>query len=284
MNWILLSIVSAFFVSLIQILQRSLLKNKDSDPVAYSFVFQMIVALLFLVYTVVTKTFELPDTTSVGWNVLLMSLLYGVGTILLFYAYKLSEASEVSIIFSTSAVWSTLSAVFFLGDQVNIFQIFGMTLIVLGMVLVNIKKTKWRIGRGHFFGLLGAIMFGAAFVNDAYILRLYSSVPSYLVVSFAIPSFVSLLVRPGALKAIPSFFELKTFLKITVCSLLYTFAALSVFSAIKIGGQPSLVNMLRQVGLIFTVLLSYVVLGEKDNMRNKWIAVSLALLGGLLLI
>ena len=142
MNWILLSIVSAFFVSLIQILQRSLLKNKDSDPVAYSFVFQMIVALLFLVYTVVTKTFELPDTTSVGWNVLLMSLLYGVGTILLFYAYKLSEASEVSIIFSTSAVWSTLSAVFFLGDQVNIFQIFGMTLIVLGMVLVNIKKTK----------------------------------------------------------------------------------------------------------------------------------------------
>lgn len=284
MNWIFLSIISAFFVSTIQVLQRTLLKDKNSDPVAYSFVFQIIVAFLFLLYTIFTGTFEQPDITSVGLNVLIMSVLYGVGTIILFYAYKLSEASEVSIIFSSSAVWSTLSAIVFLGDTVYAKQMIGMALIVLGMVLVNIKSTKWKIGKGHFLGLIGAMMFGAAFVNDAYILKLYTSVPSYLIIAFAIPSFVSLLIKPSAIKAIPTFFEYRTLFKVFICSVLYSLAAMTVFSAIKIGGQPSLVNMLRQSGLVFTVILSYFTLNERDNMKNKWIAVFLAVIGGVLLI
>lgn len=284
MNWIILTIASAFFASSVQVLQRKLLKSKNSDPIAYSFVFQLIVAVLFLLYALATGTFEQPDITSVGLNVTLMSALYGLGSIFLFYAYKYSEASEVSIIFSTSAVWSTLTAVIFLGDKIKADQILGMGLIVLGMILVNLKKTKWQIGKGHLFGLLGAIMFGVAFVNDAYILGLYTSIPSYMVIAFALPALVSIIIKPSAIKSIPSFFEYKTLTKVIICSVMYSLAAMTVFSAIKIGGQPSIVNMLRQSGLVFTVLLSYFTLDEKDNMRNKWISVILAIFGGILLI
>lgn len=51
MNWLLLTITSALANSLTRILQKVLLKNKDSDPFAFSFVFQLVVALLFLIYT-----------------------------------------------------------------------------------------------------------------------------------------------------------------------------------------------------------------------------------------
>lgn len=284
MNWISLTFLSSFFSATTSVFERLLLKDKDSDPIAFSFIFQVSVAILFLVYAITTKTWEKPSLSLVWLNILYMSLLYGVGSVLIFFAYKMSEASEISILFATSAVWSTISAVLFLGNKVSGKQLIGITLVLLGSVIINIKKTRWKLSKGHIFAMLGAMMFGGAFVNDAFILVNYSSIPSYMVIAFALPAFISLAIRPSSIRNLSKFLLPKEFLSILFCALIYAFAAITVFSAIKIGGQPAIVNMLRQSGLLFTVMLSYFLLSEKDNMKNKVIAVLLAVSGGFLLI
>lgn len=48
MTWLTLALASAFFFALAAILQRVLMKDDKSDPVAYAFVFQFLIALMFL--------------------------------------------------------------------------------------------------------------------------------------------------------------------------------------------------------------------------------------------
>ena len=48
MNWFILALASAISGSVARILQKVLLKHEQSDVFAFSFVFQMSVAFLFL--------------------------------------------------------------------------------------------------------------------------------------------------------------------------------------------------------------------------------------------
>ncbi len=106
MNWILLTLVSSVASATTQVLQKVLIRDKDSDPIAFSFVFQLIVALIFLIYTVSTGTFSQPDLRSVWPNLVSMALLYAFGSIFTYNAYKTAEASEISVIFATSSLFS----------------------------------------------------------------------------------------------------------------------------------------------------------------------------------
>lgn len=284
MNWILLTFISSLASALTQVLQKVLMRDKNSDPIAFSFVFQLIVAIIFLVYTVSTGTFGHPDLRSVWLNLVVMTLLYALGSVLTYHAYKTAEASEISVIFATSSLWSVVSASILLREKIDGKQMLGMFLVLLSLVAVNIRKTKWELGKGHLFATIGAFMFGVAFTNDAVILSEYSSVAPYMVLAFAAPSFVSLLFKPNAIFAVPDFFKPKKVLSLFLCAVFYSLAAISIFSAFKAGGQASIISMLRQSGIIFTVLLSFIFLKERDNMRNKVVGVILAMAGGLLLV
>lgn len=284
MNWILLTFISSLASALTQVLEKVLLRDKTSDPIAFSFVFQLMVALIFLTYTILTSTFSQPSLNGIWVNVLAMTLLYGLGSIFTFWAYKTAEASEVSVIFSSSALWSVLAAMVLLGEKMQVKGMLGMFLILMSLIIINIRKTSWNIGKGHFFAILGAAMFGIAFANDAFILKRYDNVASYMVIAFAFPSIISLVFKPNAVFDIPYFFKPKVLVRVLLCSFAYSMSAITVFSAIKIGGQASIINMLRQSGVVFTVVLSYVFLKERDNMRNKAIGVALAMAGGLLLV
>jgi len=258
MDSIILTFISSLASAITQVLEKALIKNKNSDPVAFSFVFQLMVAFIFLTYSVSTGTFSQPDLSSVWKNIVAMSFLYGLGSVFTFYAYKTAEASEISVIFASSALWSVVAATFLLNEKIGAKQALGMLLVLLSLVIVNIRKTAWRVGWGHIMAILGAAMFGIAFTNDAFILNKYESVPSYMVIAFALPSFVSLVFKPRAVFDIPHFFKPKVFFGLMACSIFYSLAAISIFSAFKAGGQASVINMLRQSGIIFTVVLSFV--------------------------
>lgn len=284
MNWILLTFISSLASAITQVLQKVLIRDKDSDPIAFSFVFQLIVAFIFLIYTVSTGTFNQPDLRSVWPNLISMALLYGLGSIFTYHAYKTAEASEISVIFASSSLWSVVGASFLLGEKIDNTQMLGMFLVLLSLIVVNIRNTKWNIGKGHLLAIIGAFMFGVAFTNDAFILRKYDSVASYMVLAFTVPAFISLIFKPNAIFAVPHFFKPKKILSLLLCASFYALAAISIFSAFKAGGQASIISMLRQSGIIFTVGLSFIFLKERDNMWNKTIGVIMAIVGGLLLV
>lgn len=227
MSWILLTIISAITGSLTILLQKVLLKNERSNPFAFGFIFQLLVAFLFFSYVVVTKTFEFPDLSSVWVNIVL---------------------------------------------------------IFLGVVSVDYNRSKWKINKGHIFAFLGAMLFGLAFTNDAYIIGKYRSISSYMALAFLLPSIGIILLSPKSIKKVKYYFSFKTIGKLLLAGIFYSLSAITIFTAYKNGGQASIIAPIQRTSVILTVVLSYVYLNERKKVGNKIIGMVLTVVGALLLI
>jgi bacterial/archaeal transporter family protein len=284
MSWLLLTLLSAITNSISRVLQKVVLGHDQSDPTAFSFAFQMSVALLFLLYTLVTQSFELPNLTGLLPNLVVMALFYSLGNLLIFKAFKYTEAAEVAIIITSSTVWSVLAALVLLGEQLSVLNWLGIGLIMGGVVAVNYTRTNWKLSKGHVLALAGAVLFGLAFTNDAYIVGQYQSVASYMVLAFALPGIVSLGYSPKSVKQLGHFAQPSIITKLLLCSFFYALSAITIFTAYKLGGPASIISPIQQTSIIFTVVLSYFFLNERDKIVNKVAGTLLAFAGVLLLV
>ncbi len=284
MNWLLLTLLSAITASLSRILQKVLLRDDQSDPFAFGFVFQLSVAGIFLIYTLITGSFEFPSYNGLLINVLIMAIFYSLGNVCIFKAFKYAAASEVSIILATSTIWIVIASFFILGERINGLNFVGILLILVSVIAINYSKNSWKFSKGHVFALLGSLLFGIAFTNDAYIVTRYHSIASYMVIAFAVPGVCSLLFSPKSIYNLGYFAHSKVVRNLIICSLFYSLSAITIFTAYKLGGQASIISSIQQTNIIFTVIFGYLVLKEKDKLANKIVGALLAFLGVMLLI
>lgn len=284
MNWLLLTIASALFASISRILQKILLKDNQNDPFAFGFIFQAMVAVVLFIFSLATGTFEVPNLGGLFWHILAMGVLYSLGNLLLFKAFKTTEASEASIIFASGTVWSVLSALLFLGEKISLLNGVGIMVILLGVAIVNYQRSSWRLSQGHLYALCGAIAFGVAFTNDAYIISRYNHVPSYLVIAFLLPAILTLIFSPKSIPHLKHFLNVSVMRSVLLCSFLYALSALFIFTAYKIGGQAAVISPIHQSSLIFTVTLSYFFLKERDQLFKKILGTTCVFVGVLLLL
>ena len=284
MNWLILTIASAVLLSISRVMQRVMLKRDESDSYAFSFIFPVLVSLVIFLYAIVTGSMELPNLRPVFFNVVLMIVLYSVGSVCVYEAYKRSLASEVSIIFASSSVWSVMSAVIFLKESLLTKNIIGIISMVIGIIVINYQKSSWKIESGHIYAIVGALFFGVAFTNDAIILRQYHAVPPYVFIAFVLPALAILLYRPSLVSKLPYFFSARVIGKMLLTASLYALSAIALYTAYRFGGQASVITPLQQLSVVLTVILSYIFLGERSKLWQKTVGVSLAVLGALLLI
>ena len=283
MNWLLLVIVSAVSFSVASLLQRVLLKEEQSDPIAYGAVFQLLVSILIFFYALIDG-FSVPSNIlSVLPNLILMTLFYAWFNLTLFKAYQVSEASEVGIILASRTMWSVVTAYFFLGEALPLNRIVGILLVILGVIVVSWKKGSWKFNKGHVFAMLAAFFFGAAFTNDAFLIDHFGDVPSYMVISFALPSLALLIMKPSSIKNLKMFMDIKRLGKMLVTSFLWGVAALTIFLAYQAGGDVIQIQPISQISIIATVILAYFFLKEKKKIWQK-IGGAFVVFGGVLLL
>jgi len=284
MHWIVFTLISALTGSIAKVLQRTLIADQQHHPAALAFVFQILVAGLFLLHTLVTKSFELPQLGNVWIPVVVMTLLYGVGNIYTFKAFQKTEAAEVAVIFASSSIWSALAALVLLHETIAPLQWLGIVLISLGVVIVSYRKTEWKLNEGHSYALIAALCFGIAFTNDAFIINTYTSVSAYMVLAFGLPGLMVLVLQPKAIPTVPTLLQPSILLKLGVCAVFYALSALTIFTAYKQGGSASIISPLHQTSLLFTVLLSYVFLREKSHLVQKIVGAIVVCVGAAILL
>lgn len=284
MSWLLLTIISAITGAAARILQKVILKDEASDVVAYSILFQLLVGVMFFGYCLLFGLWELPNLISVWPNILVLMVFYGLGNIFIAKAFKLAEASEVAIILASGVAWSVLSALAFLGESINAVNVVGIMLVLAGVLAVNYSRSSWKINRGHLMALLGAITFGSAITNDAIILKHYQNTVAYMGLAFTLPGIFIIVLSPKSLKKVGHFLQPRIFKLFIVCSLLYSLAALCIFTAYKLGGQMTLIMPIHQTNVIFAVLFGYLFLMERAKINNKILGTALVLAGVMLLV
>ena len=138
MNWIFLSLLSAFFAGVTATVSKIGLKNVDSNV---GFAIQSVVILLLTwgYIGVSGKSRQLTEIEPKAWGWLLLS---GVITTLAYLAYfaaiKAGDVSRVAPLDRLSLVFAIVFAVLFLGDKINGPTIFGASLMAIGALIIGV--------------------------------------------------------------------------------------------------------------------------------------------------
>jgi drug/metabolite transporter (DMT)-like permease len=258
------------------------MRDQESDVTAYSFVFQLMCSLLVGLFAVFYGS-AMPPIDRLPLNFALMTVLYAMGTLLLFKAYKTTEASRVTILMSSSALWVVIAALIFLGESFSVSKAIGAALILLGVIVVSFHKNIFTsINRGDLYALAAAICYGLAFANDALILREADAL-SYTSLAFLLPGLLILAVRPKLLRNLRSLLKPSVLFKMSIFAIFYSASAITVYLAYQQGGDAAQLGFISQSVAILTVILAVIFLGEREHLAKKSFAAILATIGVLLL-
>ena len=172
MSWQILLLISVIIFSFSTILQKIIMRNEKSDPIAYAIFFQLVTGIIFILFTFI-KGFHLPNLIPLSGALFLMTFFYALGNTLTFKAVKLTDASEFTILYSTRAFWGILAAVIFLHESFGLLQLFGSVLVFSSVILVTLHKGNFQFNKGGLYALVAGICFGFGFATDAYLLRYF---------------------------------------------------------------------------------------------------------------
>lgn len=281
-SWQLLTFISIITLSFSRLLQKVLLSEDKSDPIAYSIIFQFVVGFIVLIFAIV-HGFSLAGYEPYIGNIILMGFLYAIFGYCLFFAFKLSEASSVALYFSTTVIWGSIASFLILGEALTGNKILGIIIIFAALIILNFNKKLQRPKKGEVYALAAAVFLGLAFTNDAYILGTSRDLSSYVALSFFLPTFLTAIAFPKSTLNIKEFLTKKTLPKILVLGVLYSISVLTIFSAYQNGGEASIISPLSQISTVLTVLLAIIFLKEKDNLNKKVLAAILAVAGAIII-
>ncbi len=281
MSWQVLISISVILYSVSVLLQRVILKESSSRPIAYSIFFQLITGLFITIVGFFFFDFRFPNLLPIFGNLALMTFLYGFSNVFIFTSLKQTEASKFTIIFATRALFTILASSLLLKEMLTIQQIIGAFIIFSGVVLVSLKSTTFTFGKGELFALAGALCFGLANTNDRYLLQYFSVYP-YMSIGFIAPAILMGLIYPKEARYAPMFLQRSTLPKVVVLCVVYAFSAISFFAALKVASSSSQVAAVNLTSVIITVLLSIIILKEREHIVQKLGGAVLSFIGLLL--
>jgi len=280
MSWQALILLSVVTISVASLLQRFILKTKDINPVSFAITFQVLVGLFFAV-VLLFKGFSFPDIARFWPFLILTIVLWGSANALKFRALKKVEISEFAVLYQISVLTTVLIAIFLLGEKFFLQQFIGLILVIAAVILVSWKNTKLKMTKYEIIAIISAIFYGAAFINDAYILRSYDAF-SYTFYAFLGPGLATWLVFRKDVNPF-SLFDRKIVKTVLLSTFLYSIAVVSVYLAYQAGRNAAQISALGNTQTILIVILAAIFLKERDKIPRKLFAAALSVAGVILL-
>ncbi len=283
MPWQVLIGISVLLYSISVLLQRTILRENESEPIAFSIFFQLLIGFLIALMGIAFGNMRFPSNLSpLFFNLLLMAILYGFANVLIFKSLKQVEASKFTILFSTRAIFTVAASSLLLNEALSSKQLFGALLIFFGIIIVNIKSQKFSIGKGEILALLAALAFGTANTNDRFLL-LHLDKYFFTSLAFIVPALLIALVYPKEPKHIKLFLSKKVFPKILILCVFYSLSAITFFAALQTSSNSSQVASINLTSVVVIVVLSVIFLKERAGFAKKLLAAVLSFIGLLFL-
>lgn len=280
MNWQILLGISMLSDTAGRLIQRTILKNEKSDPIAYATLFQLFCGVIIGVIALVTGI-KIPDLQPIWINLLLASVLYGLATICIYKSLKTIEASLFTILFASRVIWTIFGGVLLLHETFLPIQIFGAVLIFASVVFVSWTKASLKFQKAEYFALAAAAFFAIATVNDAYILQSFDPT-TYLAYGFIGPGIFIWLLYLKKSRVIVSTMVSKASRGIWLLAVVYSISALGFVWAYKLGNNIAQLASIYQISSILTIAFAVVLLRERDHLWRKIIAGVIGFVGVLL--
>ena len=281
MSWQILILISIVLFSVGTLLQRILMKGKESDPIAYSIVFQLLTGMIIASYGFLFANMDFPEVVPLT-NILLMTLLWTSANIFSFTAIKYIDVSRYTIVFSSRLFFTVIASSLFLGEFLNTRQWLGAILIFASIYIVTQKRgEKLAFTKYDAFSILAAMSFGFANTNDRFLLRTFELYP-YVAIAFVFPAIFTAIIKPKHLKHLRVFAERTILKKMLFLCLFYSVSSLAFFRALQVAPNSSQVVAVNLTTVILTVLLAVIFLRERKNLGRKLLGATISFIGLLL--
>lgn len=278
MSWQIFIAISVIFYSAATIVQRSLLSESNSKPIAYSLVFEVMVSVMLGLAGLLQGKLMWPDFSVIGWNFLIMTLLYAAGNVFMFSALKSVEVSKFTILFSVRGFITVLASTLFLQESLNSGQMLGALAIFLAIVLVNFKANQFKLSKFDLMALMAGVSFGLANTNDRILLS-HMEVYTFTTIGFLTPALLIAAIYPKEVPHVRLFLQPKLLKKMLIFASLYALSAVTFFIALQTTNNSSQVATINLTSVILIVLLGIVFLKEKTDLAKKLVAAGLSFLG-----
>ena len=271
--------ISVILYSISVVLQRRILKEENSNPIAYCIFFQILTGVMIGIIGFLSSEMGLPSNLPDFFgNMILMTILYGLSSILIFKSLKETEASKFAIILSTKTFFTVFASSIFLGELLNGRQILGTLLIFVSVIVVTLKSTKLSFSKGDLMAMGAAIGFGLAVTNDRFLIQNFL-LYSYLSIAFILPGLFIAALYPKDVLEIKKLLRIKSISRVGVLSFIYALSAITFFVALKSAPNSSQVASVNMTSVIVTVFLSIVFLKEKEDLAKKLLGAFICFLG-----
>lgn len=278
MDWLLFVLIAVGFSVLYSLISKALLNTKeDYNPIAYAFVLFTHVALVTLVVYLFTggnfgEVGNLFRPEILPWLVINL-LAYTLAPSLFYRALKRMPISEVSILYVFTSVYVLIINSFLLKTIPSEIRIIGAVLIVIANILVSISQESWRFGK-YFLMMIGATLFYAVgAITDSRIIE-SGSISNLLfqLVNFGIPAFLLLLVNRISIKQLRPLFRMNTYRVIVVNAVFFFVYFYALYRAYSSGGDVTAVNLIFSSETVILVILSALLLKERQHFGRKLVA------------
>lgn len=280
MPWQILLGISLGLDVIGRLVHRILMREDKSEPVTYAIVYQFLAGGILIVFALF-QGIHGPSNWAIWPNLLIMPFLWTATNLFIFNAFKYTEASIYTILFTTRVIWIIAVSILFLHESFSLVQALGTFLIFVAVFLVSWKHQKMKFGKGEKYSLLGAMAFGLAIVNDSYIVRSFDVV-TYLGISFTVPAVVMLLVFYKSFPKVKLLLKDSIMKKIFLLSAIYGVDAVFYLYAYKAGNNAAQLAGIAQITTILTVLAAIFILKEKSHVWIKILAGIVSFVGVLL--
>lgn len=283
MTWQLLVGLSILLFSVNGLFHRVLMKDSESDPSAQALMFTVLVGLLGIVIAIFQGGLKSSLSIAQLPYFLAISVSITIGSIYAFKGFKYIEASEHTILSTTSKIWSLIGAVLFLGETLSWRKLLAALLIVTGVMIAEWRKQKFVFNAGALYVLIAAASYGAGEILSFFVLRDFDSTAFLIYCSF-LSAIIILILNPNVLSKLTFYAKPKNLGNIVFVSINDALASLFLFNAYQIGRNAVQIGPLMATQTIVTVILALIFLRETDSMAQKITGSLIAVAGTILLI
>lgn len=283
MSWQILVGLSILLFSVNGLLHRVLMRDSKSDANAQAFMFTTIVGILGLIIVFFRGGFQSYISLAQLPYFLLIAGFTTIGSIYAFKGFKYIEASEYTILMTSSKFWSLIGAVVFLGESLNLRKLGAGLLIIIGVMIAEWRKSKFVINIGSLYVLLAAASYSAGEILSFYMLRNFDST-AFLVYNSFLSAIIILILNPTVFKKLMFYAKPKNLSNIVIVSINDTLASLFLYNAYQLGRNAIQIGPLMATQTIVTVVLALIFLRETDNIFQKITGALIAVVGTILMV
>lgn len=281
MNWILLSLLAAFF----QASRNAVMKHLGHQLDEYINVFGRFAFLLPFAGAAVAWQGVPEIQAGFFWACICFGISQTIATLCLSKALLYGNISMVVPIWKTSLIWLVVFSFFTLGEEPTSMGISGIVVTLLGVYVLNISRSKispWEpvrqlfVDRGQRYALFSAFMYAPSVVTFKWAV-ITSNVPfgtlgTYLIATLCVLP-ISIIKSRKHFRQIPRMW--KSFLSLGL------FAALTNLTQ---GGAyrlqlSSYVESVKQVDILMALVMGYVLFGERERIQEAGVGAVIILTG-----